>query len=501
MKTTKIKSVFIMAILMVFTVYSVPGSSYAQYDKAEFKQEILNLKNTSRAFVAVSKAVTPAVVSVRTEGTVRTARDTRNYDDLYEQFRQYFPNIDKEQFKRRQQETPTRGLGSGVIISSDGYIITNNHVVEDAEVIKIVMSDQYEYIARLIGSDRYTDIALVKIDVTNLPIAELGSSEKAEVGEWVLAIGNPFQYNLSSTVTAGIISAIGRDINVIQNSLGADRGYAIENFIQTDAAINPGNSGGPLVNLDGRVIGINSAIISRSGGYQGYGFAIPIDLVKTVVEDLKKYGKFRRALIGVSIRAVTTDDMEAFGLDKPDGALVSDFSNDESPAIKAGIEKGDVIVAIDGKKIKRVNELQSTIAQKHPGDIVNLTVVRDGDKKNIPVKLTGFEPETERQEEPLIVKNKLNFEVEGLSRELASQYGYRGVNNGVIVSQVRRGSSASEKGLQPGHIVWKIGRKYVRNMRDYEKAINSVKDKSKSVAVFIKTRNGNDAILSIKLYE
>lgn len=259
--------------------------------------------------------------------------------------------------------------GSGIIISSDGYIITNNHVIASGEEIEVTLPDKHSYKARLVGKDPTTDLALLKIEAYGLPTISYGNSDDVKVGEWVLAIGNP--YNLSSTVTAGIISAKGRDINIL-NSL-----YAIESFIQTDAVVNPGNSGGALVNINGELIGVNSAIMSESGGYEGYSFAIPSNLVKKVIDDLKTYGEVQRAVLGVTILNVNDEIAKDFRLPSVEGVFIRDIIENSS-AHKAGLRINDVIVGINGRKTASVPELQEQVAQFRPGDVVSLQVMRNG---------------------------------------------------------------------------------------------------------------------------
>jgi Do/DeqQ family serine protease len=259
--------------------------------------------------------------------------------------------------------------GSGIIISSDGYIITNNHVIASGEEIEVTLPNKHSYKARLVGKDPTTDLALLKIEAYGLPTISYGNSDDVQVGEWVLAIGNP--YNLSSTVTAGIVSAKGRDINIL-NSL-----YAIESFIQTDAVVNPGNSGGALVNIEGELIGVNSAIMSESGGYEGYSFAIPSNLVKKVIDDLKTYGEVQRAVLGVTILNVNDEIAKDFRLPSVEGVFIRDIIENSS-AHKAGLRINDVIVGINGRKTASVPELQEQMAQFRPGDVVSLQVMRNG---------------------------------------------------------------------------------------------------------------------------
>jgi serine protease Do len=339
-------------------------------------QEVKPLADASNAFVSIAEHVTPAVVSIQAErnAQARAQRSPRrNAPPGLEDFFQ--------QFDPRQQ--PAEASGSGFIVSKDGYILTNNHVVENFDRLNVTLTDHRVFKAKVVGRDPTTDVAVIKIDGKDLPTATLGNDESARVGEWVLAIGNPL--GLDFTVTAGIVSAKGRGSAELQG-LNRDA-YSITDFIQTDAAINPGNSGGPLVNQRGEVIGINSAIASTTGYYSGYGFAIPITLAKQVMDDLIEHGRVRRAVIGVQISPVSPEDATVAGLKDISGVLVGGYSDDNSPARAAGLEAGDVIIAADGKATDRVSTLQRIIRGHEPGETVTVDVMRYGAKKTFRVKL------------------------------------------------------------------------------------------------------------------
>src|SRR5437016_5384317 len=321
------------------------------------------------AFVAVAEHVKPAVVFIKSQHVER-AQDQR----LPPGFEDFFPNL-----RRRPQVE--QGSGSGFIVSPDGYILTNNHVVAGADKVTVKLYDKREFTAKVVGTDANTDVAVIKIDAQNLPAVQYGNSDSARVGEWVLAIGNPLEFNF--TVTAGIVSNKGRVLFGLQASR-----YAIQDFIQTDAAINPGNSGGPLVNIRGQVIGINAAIASQTGLYEGYGFAIPINLARTVMDQLMKTGHVERAVMGVQITDADENDAAAVGLKQITGVGVRSYSDDDSPAKKAGIELGDVIVALDGQPIDNTPQLQQKVAFKKPGESVDVTVLRQGgERKTVTVRL------------------------------------------------------------------------------------------------------------------
>jgi serine protease Do len=342
----------------------------------------------SQAFINIAEAVTPAVVRIEVERPTRGGAAGAGPDDL---FRRFF-NLPEGQ--EPPQPPPSQiGGGSGFIISSDGYILTNDHVVSGATRLTVSLQDRRQYNAEVVGTDPTTDVAVIRIQERNLPTLSLGRSEDVRVGEWVLAVGNPGfggGSSLDYTVTAGIISAIGRPLRLLQNELmrqgSTTANYAIEDFIQTDAVINPGNSGGPLVNVRGQVIGINSAIASPTGFFQGYGFAVPMDLARRVMEDLIEYGQVRRPLLGVSMTDVALEDAEYLGLPRAAGALVSQVT-EGSGAEAAGIRTDDVIVGVDGEAVERSAQLQTRIAQKRPGERVRIQLYRDRNPMEVDVRL------------------------------------------------------------------------------------------------------------------
>jgi serine protease Do len=368
------------------------------------------------AFVAVAEQVKPAVVFITSE--IRQRADTRHLPPGFEDF---FP-----QFKNRPQIQ--EGSGSGFIVSPDGYILTNNHVVAGAAKVTVKLLDNREFEAHVVGTDPQTDIAVIKIDAQHLPVVAFGNSDSTRIGEWVLAIGNPLGSDFTFTVTAGIVSAKGRLLNGLQESR-----YSIQDFIQTDAAINPGNSGGPLVNVHGEVIGINSAIASETGFYSGYGFAIPINLARTVMPQLVASGHVQRSVMGVSIGRVSQEDAADVGLRDIRGVLVEGFAGEASPAKRAGIELGDVIIELDGQPVNYVAQLQQRVGFKKPGETVQVTVLRKGGvRKLISVRLAA-QPAADTEQvassndakgnadEASATTNKLGFAVEPLSPDDASR--------------------------------------------------------------------------------
>jgi serine protease Do len=350
-------------------------------------QEVKPLAEFGSAFEAIAEHVTPAVVSIQTERVARGGRRVFPRGSQPPGLEEFF-----RQFEAPDQDRIQPGTGSGFIVSRDGYILTNNHVVADADRVTVGLLDKRTFPARVVGRDPTTDIAVVKIDATNLPVATLGDDANARGGQWVLAIGNPLQ--LDFTVTAGIISSKGRNLRGLLSSR-----YAIMDYIQTDAAINPGNSGGPLVNIRGEVIGVNSAIASQTGFYAGYGFAIPISLARQVMTDLIAHGRVRRAVLGVAIDDVTADAARAAGLREIEGVLVQSYSpsGDQSPAARAGIEPGDVIVAVEGKATPRVSALQRIIRSYEPGQTVSVDVYRFGTRRTFRVRLAEAPSEDEQE--------------------------------------------------------------------------------------------------------
>ncbi len=362
-----------------------------------------------------------------------------------------------------QQPEMATGAGSGVIISNDGYIVTNNHVIDRAEEIEVTLNDKRTFKAKVVGTDPSTDIALIKIDASDLPAIVIGNSDNLKIGEWVLAIGNPF--NLTSTVTAGIISAKARNINI----LNADR--KIESFIQTDAAINPGNSGGALVNTAGELVGINTAIASQTGSYAGYGFAVPTTIVSKIVRDIKEYGTVQRAILGVQLTNIDDQLAKEKDLNTLDGAYVAEVMNNSS-AKEAGIKNGDIIVAINDVRIKSVAELQEQIAAYRPGDEVNITINRKNKEQTIRVKLKNSSGNTN------IVRgadiSNLGATLQPLSIQTKRQLNY---NGGLSVQEVKRGGAFAKAGIEKGFIVLKINNKTVSSVSQveeiYSEALNN----------------------------
>ena len=363
----------------------------------------------------------------------------------------------EELFKRRfGQKTPPRdqiqqGQGSGFFVSADGYILTNNHVIEDASRISVRTDDEQEWEATLIGTDPQSDIALIRVNGSDFTYLDFGSSKDIQIGEWVLALGSPFGFNRS--VTAGIVSALGRD------SVGI---VDYENFIQTDAAINPGNSGGPLVNLDGQVVGINSAIYSRSGGSMGIGFAIPVDMVKPIYQQLKSSGSVERGFLGVVIQDLDKELAEDFGLESKHGALISNVMPD-SPADKAGLKQGDVVVTFNGQAVKAMQEFRRRVAMVRPGEKIDMQVMRDGEEIAVSV-IIGKREQPEKVAQQKQAEEVLGIEVARLDKEIAESMG---VDHGVVIKKIEANSSAARAGIRVGQVILSVQHQDVHTVKDF----------------------------------
>ena len=416
------------------------------------------LRSQSKAFVSIAKKVLPSVVTITSERTVQVTGLPRG-NGL-----RFFGDPRLERFFEMPERAPQQGSGSGVIVRADGYILTNNHVVRDADEIRVTLEDGRTFDAELVGTDPKSDVAVIRIQADNLSAVKLGNSDRLDGGEWVLAVGNPFQ--LSSTVTAGIVSAVGR------SNIGlAD----YEDFIQTDAAINPGNSGGALVNLDGEVVGINTAIASRSGGSQGVGFAIPINMASRIMDSLIKDGKVVRGWLGVNIQNLNENTAEIFGLDRPRGALVGQVVPG-SPADDAGVRQGDVVIEIEGKPVKDVEDLQLKVVGFDPGTRVNLTVLREGKEKQISVRLGELEAESASREakggpEWNDRSADLGLSLEELSRAARQELELPPDVDGVLVVEVDPSKPAGRAGLQRGDVIRKVGEQEVLSVRSFRDAI------------------------------
>jgi serine protease Do len=442
------------------------------------KAESIDLSTKGFSFAPLVKKVKAGVVKVTSEALVQRRRSLFQ-DDFFDRF---FNIPDRGERQR------VSGTGSGFFISADGYILTNNHVVKDAIKIKITDINDKEFIAKKIGADPKTDLALLKIKGNNFPFIELGDSDELEVGEWVLAIGNPLGQDLS--VTSGIVSAKGRELE------GLEVDY--QNFIQTDAAINQGNSGGPLINMEGKAIGINSVILSTSGGNIGIGFSIPSNMAKKVIGDLKKEGRVIRGYMGVSIQYIPDEEAKDYGF--PQGGVLIAKVDEDTPAKEAGLKKYDLIVEVDGTKVKSARELRNLIAGHSPGDVVRLTIYRGNDKKNINVKVTEA-PESVRirseDDDGKVID--LGMVLRNNSRSLARQYEL-GTSEGIVVMEVERGGVAYENGLQAGYVITGVNRVQIESVRQFREIMTS-KSRGDRVLMTIVRRDGNEILIRFRIPE
>jgi serine protease Do len=436
------------------------------------------------SFAPIVKNAQPAVVSIASTKVVKISGGDEGLSPFFDDpmFRRFFGDGPQDRFgePRAQRE---HGLGSGVIVSPDGYILTNNHVIEGADEIKAYTSDKREMKAHVIGADPKTDIAVVKVEAKNLPTLPFADSSQAQVGDIALAIGNPF--GVGQTVTMGIISATGR------GNLGIED---YEDFIQTDAAINPGNSGGALINTSGQLIGVNTAILSRAGGNQGVGFAVPSNLARAVMNQLLRNGKVARGYLGVMIQPVTSEISKAFNLPDARGALIGEVAPD-GPAAKAGLAQGDVITELNGQHVDDSRELRLKISQLAPGSSVKLKLLRNGNPHEVAITLgelpnekvaaNGKKPESDWLE---------GLSVENLTPQIARQLELPSGASGVVVTDVQNGSRADDAGLRRGDVIQQVNRQQVKNVAEFERAMKQAGDKS---AVLLVNRNGHTSFVAI----
>ena len=486
-----LSAVILIAVGILFGAILVSGFGLVRPGYADIKLGADNApvkldadaSSFSQAFIETANKVTPAIVQI----TVVSEIENNPHDNFF-----FFP------FKDLPKEE--KGSGSGIIISKDGYIVTNNHVVEHANKVTVGLFDKRTFDAKVIGTDPLTDLAVIKIDADNLPVAYLGDSDQLKVGQWVMAIGNPLA--LTSTVTAGIVSAIGRGgLGLIKNS------YGVEDFIQTDAAINPGNSGGALVDLSGSVVGVNSAIATQTGTYIGYGFAIPINLAKSVAKDLIANGKVNRGYIGINIGNVDDAIAKSIGMDKPHGVIIQGILKN-SAASESDLRAGDVILSVDGKEVDAPNQLQSFVATQSAGTTVTLKIYRDG--KTLERKVTLKPREEEKSTEPVSNKSENNKEnktsmttatfdnlgltVKNLTDRDKSDFN---VKHGVLITDVKHCSAAEDQRLFAGLVIVEADRKEIDNVEDFTKAV----DAKKGSALLLKVvdNKGNNRFVGLEI--
>ncbi len=449
-----------------------------------------NISNGFGDFVTASKAVMPAVVHIKTLFKNSSSGFNNNFGQPY----------------GSRSEIPAMASGSGVIITEDGFIATNNHVVEDASEIEVILPDKREFSAELVGRDPNTDLALLKIKAEGLPTVKLGNSDIVQVGEWVLAIGYPF--SLNTTVTAGIVSAKARSIGIINrpgrdNSEGNQRttgNTAIESFIQTDAAINPGNSGGALVNTDGELIGINSAIASQTGSYSGYSFAIPVNLAKKILDDLKQFGSVNRGILGVAFPSPSVEEQyfkqQGIALGSIKGVFITSVMS-ESAAAEAGLKEGDIIQSIDGIQLASSTEFSERIARHRPGDIIKLSYLRDGKINTVSATLKG--------ETPVKIAANSNESLDQIYAKLGVSFAplterqkqYFNINTGVVVTNVRKGGFFDQNGIPVGTIIAFINGKPINNSKDIDQAFLSAQ--RGNIQIFAIAPDGSKVIFNFSL--
>jgi serine protease Do len=440
--------------LGVSSNFNLGTMGYSQDVKIS-KQTIDTLSRTNEAMAEVAAAVKPAVVNISTSKTIKTQGiPSPFFNDPF--FKRFFG--DEFGHPAIPREHKEASLGSGVIVNEEGYIVTNNHVIKDADEINVKLGDKREFKGKVVGADPKTDIAVIRIDAKHLPVLKLGDSDKLRVGETILAVGNPF--GLNQTVTSGIVSATGRANMGIED---------YENFIQTDAAINPGNSGGAMVNISGELVGINTAIFSTSGGYMGIGFAIPSNMVKVVMDSLIKRGKVIRGWLGVSIQPISEELAKQFKLKDRKGALIADVV-EGSPAEKAGLKRGDVIIELNGNTVEDTTSLRNAVAAIEPGTTADLKFIRDGKVETAKITISELTPEAQKAASGNYNNMLKGVDVQDLNHAVKKDLGIPGRVTGVIVTSVDENSPAAGV-LQQNDVIMEVNRKKVNNAKDYEAVV------------------------------
>lgn len=450
--------------------------------KPSDNQPVNTLKDLNDAFVNIAEEATPTVVTIRVTQTVEVPSNplSRLFGDR----------------RGDTQERQMRGLGSGVIVSSDGYILTNNHVVENADQLEVGLSTGEQFDGEVIGTDPRTDIAVVKIDGDNLPALEIGDSDQLRVGELVLAIGSPLQEDLAHSVSMGIVSAKGRAIGII------DQGAGYENFIQTDAAINPGNSGGAMVNMDGQLVGINTAIASRSGGNDGIGFAVPSNLAKSVMESLIQTGKVSRAYLGIYGTDIDRTMARGLGLKEAQGIVVGSVQP-ETPAAEAGLREGDVIKTLNGEPIETYTKFRTKIATSKPGTEISLGIIRNNQSQTLDVTLGELPDDqvasSQRPQRDQDLEEQLGFSAQNLTPDLAERLDLQPGQDGIVVTGISRGSNAYQKGLREGDVITSVSKNPIKNVSDFNEELNKILESDDNVVLLKIIRGGVNQYIAFEL--
>ncbi|MBD3380650.1 MAG: Do family serine endopeptidase [candidate division Zixibacteria bacterium] len=482
-KSTSVTAIVILLVLMTANMATAETAQVTPSDQ----RPVSTLADINQAFIDIAEEVRPTVVMVSTERIVTMPQGHPFMPFGDDEFFDFFFGPDRRQRQQPEREFRQYGLGSGVIVDEQGHILTNNHVIENADTIFVRTDDGTRYTAEVIGADPQTDVAVIKIEADNLKFIQIGNSDDLRVGEFVLAVGSPMSQNLASTVTQGIVSAVGRSNVGLAN---------YENFIQTDAAINMGNSGGPLVNLNGELIGLNTAILSRSGGFQGIGFAVPSNMAMRIMNSLLTEGRVVRGWLGVSIQDITQNLAEAMNLERTTGALIGDVLED-SPADKAGFESGDVIISMDNIEIRNSSHLRNQVAATLPDTKVTFEVIRGGRTVQIDAVLGERDAEIAQTGSDSNLEDKLGFAFETLTEDLADKIGVSKNLSGVAVRDIQPGSSAFRAGLRDGDVIREVDRGQVDNESEF---IEAVKDKEAGDNILLRVhRQGNTIYLAFTL--
>ncbi len=479
-KVVSVAGLSLLIITFLLVMCTVFHSAGFAKEKVISQDSTRLLTKLSDALAEVADAARPAVVNISTTSTV--VMQDNPFGDMFND--PFFKRFFGDQFNHPEQKKKFKSsaLGSGVIVSEDGYILTNNHVIKNADEIKVILYDKREFTGKVIGSDPRTDLAVVKINANNLPTLNFGESSKLKTGDVVLAIGNPF--GLNQTITMGIVSAVGR------SNVGiAD----LEDFIQTDAAINPGNSGGAMVNARGELVGINTAIFSTSGGYMGIGFAIPADMAKTVMNSIVKHGKVIRGWLGVSIQDLTPELAKSLNISETAGALISGVEKD-SPAAKAGLKRGDLVIELDGKKIANSTSLRNMVSANAPGTKTAVKIIRDGKEQSLTVMLGEY------KEKRVVKKTEYNNALKGitvqeLTPSLRDKLRLPEDLNGVVVTSIGQDSPTQEF-LQINDVIQEVNRTQIQNVQNYDQVVSKIGEKD-SVLLLV-YRGGGSLYFTIK---